>query len=103
MGKGKNRKKRKRPGEKRQDQKRSGCPGKAGEMLRVGAGVEGGGLEAKAQALISRELGAGAEHRENRGCVLGKGHDTVPALPLDGRTATANKISIIVWGALWGC
>lgn len=36
------------------------------------------------------------------GGVSGKGKDTVPTLPSEWWTATANKVSIIVWGALWG-
>lgn len=47
---------------------------------------------------LGGQPGGGAEHGEGE-----QAERQVPTLPLDGRTATANKVSITAWGALWGC
>ena len=90
--------KRKLPGKKRQDQESSRSQGIT-EVLRVRI------AERTALGQLHRPMPAwgGGTAGEQWGCVLGRGSDTVPTLPSDGRTATANKVSVIAWGSPWGC
>lgn len=95
-------------GEREESKKRGNCRGRRGRTRKAaGVGITTGvaGRTAREQRhRLMPAWGRGrTEQANSRGCVLGRGSDTVPTLPSDGRTATANRVSIIAWGSPWGC